>query len=115
EALGDKVGVTRYGSVLLPMDEALVQVAVDLSGRPFLAITVPEGLPPIGDFPVQLIEEFLRAFVTNAQLTLHLSVLAGKDSHHICEAAFKGVARALLAATTHHPRIAGVPSTKGVL
>ncbi len=115
EALGDKAGVTRYGSVLLPMDEALVQVAVDLSGRPFLALSIPDGLPAIGDFSVQLLEEFLRAFVTNAQVTLHLNVLAGRDSHHICEAAFKGVARALLTATTPHPRITGVPSTKGVL
>ncbi len=115
EALGDKAGITRYGHFLLPMDEALVQVALDLSGRPFLAIDLPSGLPPIGNFPVQLVEEFFRALSTNAGITLHIRLLAGRNSHHICEAVFKGVARALGAAMQNDPRVDGVPSTKGVL
>lgn len=114
-ALGDKSGITRYGSAFLPMDEALARVVVDVSGRPFLACDIPPGLPPAGVFPVQLVEEFLRAFAVNAGLTLHVAVLAGKDSHHVCEAVFKGLARALDSATRPDPRVSGVPSTKGVL
>jgi imidazoleglycerol-phosphate dehydratase len=114
-ALGEKVGIVRYGHFLLPMDEALVRVVVDISGRPYLGIDLPQGLAPVGSFPVQLVEEFLRAFATNAGLTLHVAVLSGRDSHHICESIFKGLARALEMAVRVDPRVSGVPSTKGLL
>lgn len=115
QALGTKEGVQRYGFFLLPMDEALVRVALDCSGRPFLRYAVPPEFPPMGQFPFQLVEEFLRALSTHAGLTLHVDLLAGRDSHHIAEAIFKGLARALEAAMRFHPRVTGVPSTKGSL
>jgi len=115
EALGDKVGVRRFASVLLPLDEALIEVALDLSGRAFLAYGVDPPPEPIGTppFDPQLAEEFWRAFTTSGALTLHLRMLSGKNPHHILEASFKGVARALRDAV----RIEGtsVPSTKGLL
>jgi imidazoleglycerol-phosphate dehydratase len=117
EALGDKAGVRRFGSVAVPLDEALVEVAIDLSGRPFLAYdlefppdTNPLGTPP---FDPQLAEEFWRAFATSASLTLHISLRSGKNTHHILEASFKGVARALRDAVRREG--GGIPSTKGTL
>ncbi len=117
EALGDKVGVRRFASVLLPLDEALVQVALDLSGRPYLAYgldfapdTPGLGMPP---FNPQLAEEFWRAFVTAANVTLHIHPFAGKNTHHMLEASFKGVARCLRDAVRVEG--GGVPSTKGSL
>jgi imidazoleglycerol-phosphate dehydratase len=117
EALGDKAGVRRFASLLLPLDEALVEVALDLSGRPYLAYDVPfaPDTPGLGSppFDPQLTEEFWRAFVTAAGVTLHVRLRQGRNSHHIVEATFKGVARALRDAV----RIdgVGVPSTKGSL
>lgn len=113
EALGDKTGVRRFASGLFPLDEALVQVALDLSGRPYLVYEVETAPERIGTFDPQLAEEFWRAFVTSAGLTLHLKTLSGRNGHHVLEACFKGVARSLRDAV----RIdgAGVPSTKGTL
>jgi imidazoleglycerol-phosphate dehydratase len=117
EALGDKAGIRRFGSVSLPLDEALVDVALDLSGRAFLAYevnflpeTLPLGTPP---FDPQLAEEFWRALATAAALTLHIHQRAGKNTHHILEASFKGVARALRDAVRREG--VGIPSTKGTL
>jgi imidazoleglycerol-phosphate dehydratase len=117
EALGDKAGIRRFGSVSLPLDEALVEVALDLSGRPFLLYDIefpPDtnslGTPP---FDPQLAEEFWRAFATAAGLTLHVRLRSGKNTHHIIEASFKGVARALRDAVRHEG--GGIPSTKGTL
>lgn len=116
-ALGDKSGIKRYGFSYVPMDEALARVIVDASGRAFLDCAIPgvSSLPPVGSFSVQLAEEFLRAFAFNAGLTVHAHVLAGRDSHHICEAIFKGLARALDQATLIDSRVKDIPSTKGVL
>ncbi|MDQ1411915.1 MAG: imidazoleglycerol-phosphate dehydratase [Acidimicrobiaceae bacterium] len=119
DALGDKSGVRRFASISVPLDEALIEVALDLSGRPFLVYEVDAGAGgeayPLGDppFDPQLAEEFWRAFVTSAALTLHLRMRSGRNTHHILEASFKGVARALRDAV----RIdgVGVPSTKGSL
>lgn len=113
EALGDKVGVRRFASALVPLDEALVQVALDLSGRPFLVYEIDPVSEWIGTFDPQLAEEFWRAFVVAAGITLHLRSLSGKNGHHIIEASFKGVARSLRDAV----RVEGtnVPSTKGSL
>jgi imidazoleglycerol-phosphate dehydratase len=117
DALGDKAGVRRFASIAVPLDEALVEVALDLSGRPFLAYgidfapdTVPLGTPP---FDPQLAEEFWRAFVTAAGITLHVHLRSGKNTHHILEASFKGVARALRDAVRREG--GGIPSTKGTL
>jgi imidazoleglycerol-phosphate dehydratase len=114
-ALGDKVGIRRYGFCILPMDEALTRVVVDCGGRPFLRFEPGGVREPIGLFPFQLIEEFLRAFATNAGMNLHVDVLSGRDSHHIAESIFKGLARALDAATSLDERVTSVPSTKGSL
>lgn len=114
-AMGDKSGIRRYGSFLLPMDEALARVVVDCGGRPYLRFEPGGNREPIGAFPFQLIEEFLRAFSTHAKINLHVDVLAGRDSHHIAEAIFKGLARALDIATSTDPRVTGIPSTKGNL
>jgi len=119
EALGDKAGVRRFASIAVPLDEALIEVALDLSGRPFLVYEVDPGAGgeayPLGDppFDPQLAEEFWRALVTSAAITLHLRMRSGRNTHHILEASFKGVARALRDAV----RIdgVGVPSTKGSL
>jgi len=117
EALGDKAGIRRFGSVALPLDEALVEVALDLSGRPFLAyaIAFPPETNPLGSppFDPQLAEEFWRAFATAAGLTLHIRLHSGKNTHHIVEASFKGVARALRDAVRLEG--GGIPSTKGTL
>ncbi len=113
EALGDKAGVRRFASSLVPLDEALVQVALDLSGRPFLVYEVDPVAEWIGTFDPQLTEEFWRAFAFGAGITLHIRSVSGKNGHHVIEASFKGVARALRDAV----RIEGtsVPSTKGTL
>jgi imidazoleglycerol-phosphate dehydratase len=115
EALGDKKGLYRYGWCLLPMDDALARIALDCSGRPYLAYEAPEDAGPIGDFPFQLLEEFLRAFSVQGGLNLHVALLDGRDTHHMAEAVFKGLARALDQATQIDPRVQGVPSTKGQL
>ena len=114
EALGDKAGVRRFGSALVPLDEALVQAALDLSGRPFLVYEVDPVSEWIGTFDPQLCEEFWRAFAFGAGITLHLRSLTGKNGHHVIEASFKGVARALRDAVKIEGD-GGVPSTKGVL
>ena len=115
EALGDKKGLCRYGWCLLPMDDALASIALDCSGRPYLAYEAPEEAGSIGDFPFQLLEEFFRAFSVQGGLNLHVALLDGRDTHHMAEAVFKGVARALDQATRIDPRVEGVPSTKGQL
>jgi imidazoleglycerol-phosphate dehydratase len=115
EAMGDKVGITRFGSAALPMDEALVLAAVDISGRGQLHWAVELPIEIIGTFDTTLAKEFLVAFATKAGLTLHVRSLAGDNAHHIVEAAFKAVARALKDAVAIDPRVAGVPSTKGSL
>ena len=116
EALADKAGIRRYGSCLLPMDEARVQAALDLSGRPFLVWDVAFPTPKIGSFDTELVREFFTAFAMNAAMTLHVGLQAGSNSHHIAEAAFKAVARALRDAVEPDPRAAGaLPSTKGTL
>jgi imidazoleglycerol-phosphate dehydratase len=115
-ALGDRAGIRRYGDALVPLDEALVRAVVDVSGRPFLhyAIDIPKW-QMLGDYDVFLTPEFFRALVLNAGLTAHLDLVRGDNPHHIVEAAFKAFARALDAAATIDPRVAGVPSTKGTL
>jgi imidazoleglycerol-phosphate dehydratase len=114
-ALGDKRGIHRYGSAYVPMDETLTRVVVDVSGRPYLEFRTPKRIAPIGLFPFSLIEEFLRAFTNNAGINLHVEILYGRDSHHMAESVFKGLARALDEATKIDPRVEGVPSTKGTL
>jgi imidazoleglycerol-phosphate dehydratase len=114
-ALGDRAGIFRYGSALVPMDEARAQCAIDISGRGLLVF---EGeLPPgaIGNYDHELTEEFLRALAANAKLTLHVTVAAGTNVHHMIEAVFKALARALRAAVAIDPAETGVPSTKGTL
>jgi imidazoleglycerol-phosphate dehydratase len=113
EALGDKAGVRRFADALVPLDEALVQVALDLSGRPFLVYEVDPRSEWIGTFDPQLAEEFWRAFAFGAGITLHIRMQSGKNGHHIIEASFKGVARALRDAVRVEG--GGVPSTKGSL
>ena len=115
EALGDKRGITRYATAFLPMDESLVMVSLDLSGRPFLVYDVPLIEQFTGTFDAQLIEEFMRAFAFAAGITLHGRLIYGKNTHHIVEAAMKALGRALDSATRKDERIDGVPSTKGVL
>lgn len=116
QAVGDKAGINRYGSCLLPMDDALVRAALDISGRPFLVWNVDMPTAKIGTFDTELVREFFQAFSTHAGLTLHVDGLHGFNSHHIAEAAFKAVARALRVALEADPRAAGaIPSTKGTL
>lgn len=115
EALGNKAGIARYGWVALPMDEALVLVSVDLSGRPYLGFDLPLPSTRLGNFETELVEEFLHAFTNRAKCTLHVRLLAGSNTHHIIEALFKGLGRALDMATTLDPRVQGIPSTKGTL
>ena len=116
EALGDKRGIERYGSMTLPMDESLILAAVDLSGRSYLGFALDIPTARVGSFDTELVEEFWLAFTRNALCTLHLRKLAGSNSHHIIEGAFKAAARALRAAVAIDPARAGdLPSTKGVL
>lgn len=115
-ALGDKRGVRRFGSALVPLDEALAEAVVDLSGRAFLAWDVAFERDKVGAFDTELFEEFFRALAFNAAITLHLTRRAGRNSHHIAETLFKAAARALREAVEFDPRAAGlVPSTKGTL
>ena len=116
EALGDKGGICRYGDMMLPMDETLMLCAVDISGRPYLGYKVEIPSARVGDFDTELAEEFWLAFVRRAGMTLHLQMLAGKNSHHIIEGAFKAAARAIRMAVAIDEKAAGkIPSTKGVL
>jgi imidazoleglycerol-phosphate dehydratase len=116
KALGEKKGIRRYGFAYVPMDEALVRVVIDLSGRPYLVYEPPSPVEAIGgNFSFQLVEEFLRAIAVSAAMNLHVEILAGRDAHHMAEGVFKALARALDAATQIDPRVEGVPSTKGVL
>ena len=115
EALGDKKGIRRYGQAAVPMDETLASVAVDLSGRPYLVYNVRLPKVKIGEFDVELAREFFQAFANNAGANLHINVIYGDNVHHILEACFKGMARALDQATQLDPRIEGVLSTKGKL
>jgi imidazoleglycerol-phosphate dehydratase len=114
-ALGDKSGVRRYGTAFVPMDEALAMVVVDISGRPFLQYDVAMPLTMIGSYASELTEEFLRALANSGGLTIHVRLLSGKNSHHITEAIFKALGRALAEATRVDERIVGVMSSKGVL
>ncbi|UYV36028.1 imidazoleglycerol-phosphate dehydratase HisB [Rhodobacteraceae bacterium D3-12] len=116
QALGDKKGIRRYGSCLLPMDDALVRAALDLSARPYLVWTLDLPTAKIGTFDTELVREFFQAFSTHGGITLHVDQLHGLNSHHIAEAAFKAVARALRDAVETDPRKAdAIPSTKGAL
>ncbi len=116
QALGDKRGIRRFGQALLPMDEALAEVAVDISGRPLLAWDVAFERASLGGLDTQLFEEFFRAFAINALITLHVTRRAGRNAHHVAEACFKGAARALRTAVEIDPRAGdAVPSTKGSL
>lgn len=115
-ALGDKKGITRYGSTVLPMDESLILSAVDLSGRGYLGYALDIPTERVGTFDTELVEEFWLGFIRNADCTLHIRQLAGSNSHHIIEGAFKSVARSLKAAVAIDPAFADeIPSTKGVL
>lgn len=115
-ALGDKRGIRRYGSCLLPMDDTLVRAALDLSGRPYFVWNVEMTAPKIGNFDTELVREFFQALSTHAGITLHIDLMHGINSHHIAEAAFKAVARALREAVETDPRKADeIPSTKGTL
>lgn len=116
KALGDKLGITRYASVHLPMDETLTRVAIDVSGRPYLVWKVEFSRPKVGDMDTELFKEWFQAFAQNAGITLHIECLYGENNHHIAETCFKGLARALRQAIAPDPRQAGrVPSTKGTL
>ncbi|MCI6435689.1 MAG: imidazoleglycerol-phosphate dehydratase HisB [Clostridiales bacterium] len=116
QALGDKRGICRYGDTLLPMDEALILTAVDISGRSYLGFDLPIPTQKVGEFDTELVEEFWLGFVRKAELTLHFKELAGSNSHHIIEGAFKSAARSLKKAVLIDPSYADeIPSTKGVL
>jgi imidazoleglycerol-phosphate dehydratase len=114
-ALGEKRGIRRYGHAYLPMDETLARVVVDFSGRPYLEYRGPADVAPIGLFSFQLVEEFLRAFSVHAGCNLHVEILYGRDAHHMAEAIFKGLAKAVDYACQLDPRVEGIPSTKGSL
>ena len=115
DALGDKAGIKRFGTCFLPMDEALVMVSLDISGRPFLVFDASLPQAKIGDFDADAAEEFFRAFAFAAGITLHMKVLYGSNAHHVVEALFKALSRALREAIALDPREHGIPSTKGVL
>lgn len=114
-ALGDKAGITRFASETIPMDETLVQAAVDISGRGQAYCQLPVPTERVGTFDTELAVEFFYAFARDAKLTLHVRELAGENSHHIIEAAFKACGRAMRRACEHDPRVVGIPSTKGSL
>ena len=115
EALGDKTGIRRYGDSLVPLDEALVQCAVDLSGRPYLVHDEPEIIELIGSYDTTLTKHIFESIVAEARITLHVNVLAGRNAHHIVETQFKAFSRALRTAVELDPRVVGIPSTKGSL
>ena len=114
-ALGDRAGIRRYGNFLLPMDETLVLIALDISGRPGLFYDVTPPAPQVKDIDVRLFHEFLQAFANKLGLNLHVKMFAAEEAHHLFEAIFKGLAKALDQATSVDPRVQGVLSTKGVL
>jgi imidazoleglycerol-phosphate dehydratase len=116
QALGDMAGIARFSDVLLPMDETLTQVAVDVSGRPLLVFRTKFAQPKIGAFDSELVREFFQAFATHAAMTIHVETLYGENAHHIAESSFKGLARALRAAVElDHRQRGAIPSTKGLL
>jgi imidazoleglycerol-phosphate dehydratase len=116
QALGDKAGICRFGDALVPLDETLARAAVDLSGRPYVVHSEPDGMPPlIGTYDTTLTRHFFESLAAASGICVHLSVLTGRNPHHIVEAQFKAVARALRAAAAPDPRSRGIPSTKGVL
>ncbi|HET7902306.1 MAG TPA: imidazoleglycerol-phosphate dehydratase HisB [Candidatus Nanopelagicales bacterium] len=115
EALGDKAGIRRFGDSLVPLDESLVQCAVDLSGRPYLVHSEPEVVELIGSYDTSLTKHIFESIVAEARITLHIDVLKGRNAHHVVEAQFKAFARALRDAAALDPRVVGVPSTKGSL
>jgi imidazoleglycerol-phosphate dehydratase len=115
ECLGDKVGIRRYGHMVLPMEETLVTSAIDFSGRSYLVFQAPMPSPKIGDFDSELIEDFWQAFASNAQCNLHILLHYGRNTHHIAEGIFKATARAVRIASEIDPRQTGIPSSKGVL
>lgn len=115
KALGNKMGIVRYGSAFIPMDETLARVVIDLSNRPHLEFRVDPRFPGAPNFPISICEEFCRALTNNLRCNLHIEVLYGRDGHHIIEAIFKGIARALRQAISLDSRNTGVPSTKGTL
>jgi imidazoleglycerol-phosphate dehydratase len=115
QAVGDGSGLTRYGHAVVPMDEALAEAAVDFSGRPFLVFAADLPVGRVGEFDIELTEEFLRALAVNARMTLHVVLRHGKNAHHCIEGIFKAFARALGKSLSPDPRIKGVPSTKGML
>ncbi len=115
EALGTKEGIRRYGCAYLPMDETLVRVVVDLSNRPHLEFRAPAGTPSAPNMPFTLVEEFCRAVASNLRANIHVELLYGRDGHHIAEAIFKGLARALRDACEKDVRVKGIPSTKQAL
>jgi len=115
QALGDRAGINRVGNIAVPMDEALVFCAIDISGRGFLAIDLETPTPRLGDFTTELVPEFFRALAVNAGWTVHIRQVAGMNAHHIIEAAFKAFGRAMAQAIAVNPRVVGIPSTKGML
>lgn len=115
EALGEKTSIRRYGDATVPLDDVLVRAAVDLSGRPYLVHKEPEMAPMIGSYDTTLNKHIWESFINQAKITLHVEVLDGRNAHHIVEAQFKAVARALRVACEVDPRATGVPSTKGTL
>jgi imidazoleglycerol-phosphate dehydratase len=115
EALGDKVGIRRFGDALVPLDESLVQAAVDMSGRPYVVHVEPEIVELIGSYDTSLTRHIWESISASAQICLHVRVLAGRNAHHVVEAQFKAVARAMRDAVALDPRVVGVPSTKGSL
>ncbi len=115
QALGDRAGITRVGNIAVPMDEALVYCALDISGRGFLACDLTYPTPKLGDFTTEMVPEFFRAVAVNAGWTVHLRQLAGTNTHHIIESAFKAFGRSAALAVTIDPRVQGIPSTKGTL
>jgi imidazoleglycerol-phosphate dehydratase len=115
QALGDKAGIRRYGSFLLPMDETLVLIALDLSGRPYLVYDLIPPVEKVGTLDTALFHEFFQAFCVKGGINLHVRLMAGGEIHHIFEAVFKGLARALELAVSHDPKEKGIPSTKGIL
>ena len=114
-ALGDKKGIRRYGEAMVPMDEAMARVVVDLSGRPYLVFQAAKLRGRIGSFAAELVKEFFKGFATHLKANVHVALAYGENKHHMAEAIFKALARALDAATSLDPRVAGVPSTKGKL
>ncbi|MDE0974044.1 MAG: imidazoleglycerol-phosphate dehydratase HisB [Candidatus Nanopelagicales bacterium] len=115
QALGDRAGLTRYGDALVPLDECLVQSAIDLSGRPYLVHTEPELVELIGTYDTTLTRHIWESIVATSQITLHVNVLSGRNAHHVVEGQFKSVARSMRTAVALDPRVVGVPSTKGTL